>query len=211
MSSGNKIDIVVLSIYQDLGESFVEMLTPEQMDSLTIGNMRASIEVIAGTPGQDRSFRERIARADAVVVVVRFLDVLSLEKIKSIYRELPTENNLPVGIILLRDPGEIDFKISCPACGQKLWLRDTDVGKRGRCPNCKKPFIIVSQADHIKSQLMLADGMLITRVVRGDLASLEKAMTALMRSVSGEIMPVVADGHTEALKNVTTRIEIPEN
>ncbi len=211
MSSGNKINIVVLSIYQDLGESFVEMLTPEQMESLPLGDMRASIEVIAGAPSQDKSFRDRITKADAVVVVVRFLDVLSLEKIKSIYRDLPTESNLPVGIILLRDSGEIDFKISCPACGQKLWLRDTDVGKRGRCPNCKKPFVIMSQADHIKAQLMLADGMLITRVVRGDLPSLEKALSALMKSVSGEIRPVVADAHSEALKNVTARIEIPEN
>jgi predicted RNA-binding Zn-ribbon protein involved in translation (DUF1610 family) len=211
MSSENKVNIVVLSIYQDLGESFVEMLTPEQMENLAIGNIQASMEVIAGAPSQDRTFRDRITKADAIVLVVRFLDVLSLEKIKAIYRELPTEINIPIGIVLLRDPGEIDFKISCPACGQKLWLRDTDVGKRGRCPNCKKPFVIMSQAEHIKSQLMLGDGMLITKVTRGDLASFEKAIASLMKSVSGEIRPMVADSHAEALKNVTARIEIPEN
>lgn len=211
MSAMEKANILVLSIYQDLGESFVEMLTPEQREGITIDDVQVSIDVVAGIPSQERSFREHMAKANAVAIVVRFLDVLSLEKIKAIYRDLPIESNIPVAVFMLRDEGEIDFKISCPACGQKLWLRDTDVGRRGRCPNCKKPFVILSQADHIKAQLMLADGVPIMRVVRGDFGLFEKAISALLKSVSVGIKPMIAGTHVEALKNVTTRIEIQEN
>lgn len=211
MSDRRKVNIVVVSIYQDLGDSFVEVLTPEQMEGMELGDAIVSFDVAAGTPTHDREFKDRISKADAIAIVVRFLDVLSLEKIKSICRALPSESNVPVGIMLLRDSGEVDFKISCPACGQKLWLRDTDVGKRGRCPNCKKPFVIMSQADHIKSQLMLADGVPITKVVRGDLNSFQKAIGSLLKSVCGGIRPIVSQAQIEALKNVTTRIEIPEN
>jgi predicted RNA-binding Zn-ribbon protein involved in translation (DUF1610 family) len=142
---------------------------------------------------------------------VRFLDVLSLEKIKTLYRYLPIEEDVLVGIFILRDPGEIDFKISCPSCGQKLWLRDTDVGKRGRCPNCKKPFIILSQADHIRKQLLLPASQLILTVEKGNYDSFQKAMLELLESKSAAIKPAAQGPQAEALKRSTVRINLQAN
>ncbi len=179
---------------------------------MTIADKLVHFDIDAGDPDEELGFKENILKADALAIVIRFLDVLSLEKLKAIYRHLPTESTIPVAIFMLRDKGEIDFKISCPSCGQKLWLRDTDIGKRGRCPNCKKPFVILSQSDHVKSQLMLPDGMPIMQVERGDSASFQNAITKLLESVAGAVIePMVGGRHVEALKNTTVRIQIQES
>jgi len=211
MSTDKTTSILVLSIYRDLAESFVELLTPEQSEGLTIGDHHVHFDIFDGDPAQDDAFQEHISKADAITIAARFLDVLSLEKIKAIYRELPTQGNVPVAIFLLRDKGEIDFKISCPSCGQKLWLRDTDIDKRGRCPNCKKPFVILSQSDYLRSQLMLPDGLTITQVVRNDFDSFQAAVTKLLKLLSAKIQPMIAGAHAEALKQATVRIQIQEN
>lgn len=210
MHATHTTQALILSIYRDLAEAFVEALTPEQREGLPIDGQVIRFDVVSGDPGQEPAFEEHISQANAIAVVVRFLDVLSLEKIKAIYRHLPSDSDVPLAIFLLRDKGEVDFKISCPSCGQKLWLRDTDIGKRGRCPNCKKPFVILSQADHLKAQLMLPDNVTILKVVRGDLESLQNAMLKLLESLSVGLKPLAAETHGEALKNATMRIQIQE-
>ena len=145
-----------------------------------------------------------------IIFIARFLDVHSIEKIKNIYRYLPADFSNPIGVFLLRDKGEIDFKISCPACGQKLWLRDTDVGKRGRCPNCRKPFVILSQLEYLKSQLMLPDSVMVNYVVRQDSDSTRAAIEKLLNSSPVGIRPMHPATSVEALANATVRIQIQE-
>lgn len=211
MSTGKKINTLILSIYRELAEDFLGALPAEQRAEAAIANYLVNFEVVAGDPAQDSAFAEHLAKADALALVIRFLDVLSLEKIKNIYRALPEQLAVPMAIFLLRDKGEVDFKISCPSCGQKLWLRDMDVAKRGRCPNCTKPFVIPSQANYLKTQLMLPDNIAVFNVTRGNPESCQTAMTQLFGSVPASIKPPDQAVSREALKNATVRIQIQES
>lgn len=208
MQTAKKIKILTLSICRELAEEFLSVLNVAPKTELAINNFQINFEIIAGDPSQDRNFAEHLAKADAIAVVVRFLDVLSLEKIKTIYRSLPDAISIPVAIFMLRDKDEVDFKISCPSCGQKLWLRDTDVAKRGRCPNCTKPFIILSQGDHLKSQLMLPDKVATFKVTRGNAESFRNALIKLCGGMPAGIKPANLSVNDEALKNATVRIQI---
>jgi len=210
MSERKPINALVLSIYQELAEAFFEPLESDPNHELTLDNFQISFDLVAGDPGQDPTFEEHIAKANAIAIIARFLDVLSLDKIKMIYRHLPNDLNVPLAIFLLRDKGEVDFKISCPSCGQKLWLRDTDITKRGRCPNCKKPFVILSQGDHLKSQLMLPENVPIIKLIRNDMESFRSAIAKLLGTLSIGIKPMTRDMADEALKNATVRVQIQD-
>jgi len=210
MSANKQVNALILSVYRELAEDFIQVIPSENREAADIGNYRIRFDIVAGDPAQEPGFEERVSRAHAIAMVVRFLDVLSLDKIKNIYRHLPNEITVPMAIFLLRDKGEVDFKISCPSCGQKLWLRDTDVTKRGRCPNCKKPFVILSQGDHLKSQLMLPETMNCIKVVRNDVESFESAMVELLETYDVGIKPLDTDSSDEAAKNATMRIQIQD-
>jgi predicted RNA-binding Zn-ribbon protein involved in translation (DUF1610 family) len=115
-----------------------------------------------------------------------------------------------MSVILFREEGEIDFKMSCPACGQKLWVRDTDIGKRGRCPNCKKAFKLPSQAGHLKSQLMLPDAVPALTVVRDKASSCRGALASLIAHFAGAIVPSVEKMDSETLKKTTVRVQVQD-
>lgn len=210
MSADHKIHMLVLSVYRELADELLAPIATDQSAEVKINNHRISFDTISGDPGQDPSFEEFLSRAAAIIIAVRFLDVLSLEKIKTIYRYLPDQLEIPTAIFMLRDKGEVDFKISCPSCGQKLWLRDTDIGKRGRCPNCTKPFVILSQADHLKAQLMLPEKAKAVHVIRNNMESLNDALTTLLAAMPAGLKPAAPQSHTEALNNATMRIQIQE-
>ena len=211
MQEQKTIHTLVLSIYRELAEAFTEPLkTDQQSSALTIDKHQVVFEIVAGDPDLDPTFEERVARADAIAIVARFLDVLSLDKIKMIYRRLPDNLRAPMAIFLLRDKDEVDFKISCPSCGQKLWLRDSDVNKRGRCPNCKKPFIILWQADHLKSQLVLPDNVPVVTLIRNDAASFQAVMAQLLGALTVGLKPATEEMTAEALKNLTVRVQIQD-
>ncbi|NLB59842.1 MAG: hypothetical protein GX806_02000 [Lentisphaerae bacterium] len=211
MQEQKTIHTSVLSIYRELAEAFTEPLkTDQQSSALTIDKHQVVFEIVAGDPDLDPTFEERVAPHHAIAIVARFLDVLSLDKIKMIYRRLPDNLRAPMAIFLLRDKDEVDFKISCPSCGQKLWLRDSDVNKRGRCPNCKKPFIILSQADHLKSQLVLPDNVPVVTLIRNDAASFQAVMAQLLGALTVGLKPATEEMTAEALKNLTVRVQIQD-
>ncbi|MDP2988960.1 MAG: hypothetical protein Q8O57_00135, partial [Kiritimatiellota bacterium] len=189
MKAGKMTNILILSIYRELAEEFLNAFAAEPKIGVAVGDFLVTFETVAGDPSQDPTFAEHLAKADAIAIVVRFLDVLSLEKIKNIYRSLPDPLSIPLAIFMLRDKGEADFKISCPSCGQKLWLRDTDITKRGRCPNCTKPFVILSQGDHLKSQLILPDKVEAFMVTRSNPESFQAALIKLCGGVPAGIKP----------------------
>ncbi|MFH0878605.1 MAG: hypothetical protein V2A34_02720 [Lentisphaerota bacterium] len=206
-----KVCGLVLSIHQELGETFLQSVCAGASGAsgdTIIDNRPVHLEVLAGDARLNPAWDETVKKADALVMLVRFLDVVSMEKIRAIYRRLPTDKPMPVAVLLFREEGEIDFKVSCPACGQKLWVRDTDVDKRGRCPNCKKAFKLPSQAGHLKSQLMLPDAVPIITVVRGNSSSCRGAVSNLLPLVTGTLA-VKAEGiDPETLKRTTVRVQL---
>ena len=208
MQAEKKTNILIMSIYRELAEEFLSSFTAEPKAEVAIGDSLATFDIVAGDPGLEPTFAEHLAKANAIAIVVRFLDVLSLEKIKNIYRSLPDPLNIPVAIFMLRDKGEVDFKISCPSCGQKLWLRDTDITKRGRCPNCTKPFVILSQGNHLKSQLILPDKVEAYKVTRSNPESFQDALIKLLGGMPVGIKSADLSVSDEALKNATVRIQI---
>lgn len=207
---GTAVKVLILSIFQEMGETFVRDVCEEVSEGggeTAIEGAKARLDVLAGDPRLNPSWDDRIKETDALVLLVRFMDVISIDKIKAIYRRLPSEKLVPVSVFLFREEGEIDFKMSCPACGQKLWVRDTDVNKRGRCPNCKKAFKLPSQAGHLKSQLMLPDAVSVLSVTRGNASSCRGAVASLLGRVSGEIGAEVPPD-AETLKKATVRVQI---
>ena len=208
-----KVRILVLCIHPELGETFLQCVC--QNASGTTGetmveNRAVILDVLAGDPRMSPNWDETIKQADAVALLVRFLDVISLDKIRAIYRRLPSERSSPMAVILFREEGEIDFKMSCPACGQKLWVRDTDIGKRGRCPNCKKAFKLPSQSGHLKAQLMLPDAVPALTVVRGKAASCRGALASLLAYLKGTIVPGAEPIDQETLKKTTVRVQVQD-
>lgn len=210
-NTGKKVfNILIISIYHDLAENFLGAITSEDSNELTIGNHRVVLDVFVGDPSEDPSFGDRVAKAHAITILVRFLDVLSLDKIRNIYHYLAQAGSVPKAVFYLRDKGELDFKISCPSCGQKLWLRDTDVGKRGRCPNCSKPFVILSQADHLKTQLLLPENLPCLKVICKDTDSFRTAVIKLLETQASGVTPADANVNLEALKHATVRIQVQD-
>ena len=207
--SSDAISVLILCIYQDLAEPFLRTIGVDEDGCTSIENRAVSLDVLAGDPRLNPGWDEMVKNADSLATLVRFLDVISLDKIKAIYRRLPSDRTVPMTILLFREEGEIDFKMSCPFCGQKIWVRDTDVSKRGRCPNCKKAFQLPSQAGHLKSQLMLPDNVPIIRVVDGNAASCRGAIANLMAQFSGEIVPSEGEHFDpETLKRSTVRVHL---
>lgn len=213
MSDNNKqvFNVLVIAIYRDLAEDFIGSMGAENGNKLTIGNHEVLLDVFVGDPAEDATFAERVDKSQAVTILVRFLDVLSLNKIKNMFHHLTQAGSVPKGVFYLRDKGELDFKISCPSCGQKLWLRDTDVSKRGRCPNCSKPFVILSQSDHLKTQLLLPTGIPCLKVIRKDNDSIRTAIGKLLESKLSGIIPADESATLEAMKHATVRIQVQDS
>ena len=150
-----------------------------------------------------------LAAADAVLLLVRFMDALTMDRLKAICAEIPREPPVPMAVLLFREPEEIDFKISCPACSQKLWVRDTDEGKRGRCPNCKTAFHLPSQAQYAKTELALRGDVPLTRVVGKDARSCRNALDNLRGHLAG-----AGSGppfEPDVLIRRTARIPVPDD
>lgn len=208
--SKSRNKVLVLSIHQELGEQLIGDLTgenPSASASLEVGGKILDFDVLAGDPRLNPAWDEAVREADGMVLIARFLDVISLDKIKAIYRRLPSDTIIPLAVLLSREEGELDYKMSCPACGQKLWVRDADIGKRGRCPTCKKPFKLPSQVDLMRSQLALPDTVTATQVSKNDRESCMQALLSfadrLSRTAVDEELAV-----EENLKKQTMRVDI---
>lgn len=211
--ANGKINVLILCIHQEIGETFLQCVcdgATGNTGETSIENRAVRMQVLAGDPRTSPSWDETIKRADAIALLVRFLDVISLDKVRAIYRRLPSEAAVPLAVFLFREEGELDFKMSCPACGQKLWVRDTDVSRRGRCPNCKKAFKLPAQANHLKSQLMLPDAVPAITVVRGNTASCRGAVANLLAYLAGKIVatPEKESTDPETLKKTTVRVQV---
>lgn len=198
--------ILALSVHQEMGEQFVK--DAGTAEGKTIAGRTVSMDVLAGDPRLNAAWDDTIKKADGILLLTRFLDVISLDKIKAIYRRIPAENSVPLAVLIVRENDESDFKMSCPVCGQKLWVRDNDAGKRGRCPNCKKAFTLPDQSNHLRAQLALPDSVPVTRVMGGNEASAVKAVEALLQQMGDGLIERSEGMDEDVLKQSTIRVQI---
>lgn len=209
--TGRSVTLLVLSVYQEMGETFFQAIGLAPGGALTLRNQTVNLHILAGDPRVNPSWDETVKKANLVAILIRFMDIIALDKVKAIYRRLPRESSVPMGFLVLREEGEIDFKMSCPSCGQKLWVRDSDIGKRGRCPNCKRAFKLPSQVSHLRSQLTLPDAVPVLSVVRGNPESCRVVLGNLLDYLGGEIVTTGGAFDPEVLKQTTVRIQVSEN
>ncbi|MGA0334600.1 MAG: hypothetical protein ACO3N7_06325 [Kiritimatiellia bacterium] len=126
------------------------------------------------------------SKFDVLVGLIRFVDVLSLQKLDELLTEIGAGRTTPCIILIYRNENESDFKMSCPYCGQKLWVRDADQDKRGRCPHCKKGFTLPDQEEHLKSVLRLPVSVKVSKIIRQDPGSFAAPLRAMIESSSVE-------------------------
>lgn len=94
-----------------------------------------------------------LAKMDAAVLLADHLDSKSLGRIKAAAQLLAEHFTLPSITLLFRQSGRKEYKLSCPDCGQKLWVSDNDTGRNGRCPQCKRIFALPVQLEYLKKNL----------------------------------------------------------
>lgn len=170
-----------------------------QVGELEMGSLKVHIELFPVLEETNDVITDALARADAALLLVRFLDQVSMDRIKEAFRTVSAETFMPKSIAILREPKEGEFKISCTYCGQKLWVRDRDAGRRGSCPQCRKTFFIPTQKAYITSFLMLNDSVPVHSVSRGDVSCRNSVTSLAERIVNLE----------EGMKSSTMRIELP--
>ena len=170
---------------------------------------RYQLDVLAGDPRLNPLWDESIRHGAAITLLVRFLDVLSVEKLEAIYKRI-RNNNVPIGVFILRNEGEADFKMSCPHCGQKLWVRDIDAGKRGRCPNCKRAYDLPVQAELVREKLGLPSDVNIQQVVESSPEDCRKAVSNFLGLAMSDIVDISTGVVDDASMNQTMRVQIPD-
>jgi DNA-directed RNA polymerase subunit RPC12/RpoP len=120
------------------------------------------------------------------VGLIRFVDLLSLKALQS---RFTAADPAPALLLVYRDEDEKDFKMSCPYCGQKLWVRDADVDRKGRCPQCRKSFQLPDQVSHVRKALDLGDDVPVMQVQRRDVESLVEHLRQLLQGVAKAAKP----------------------
>lgn len=210
---GSHVHVVLLCQHEELGRAFLAGLCPRATGGegeVEIEGRRVRLRVLAGDPRTVPGWVEAVSQAHAHALLARFLDLVSLDQLRTLYRQLPAGTNIPLAIFLVREEGELDFKISCPTCGQKLWVRDTDGGRKGRCPNCDKPFRLPSQAAYLRAQLPVPDSVATLTVILGRATACRGALARLLAPF-GQALMGAASLDQETVKKSTVPVVLPES
>ncbi len=142
----------------------------------------------------------RLGEADFCLLLVQFLDVMTLDRIRELVRSLPSQATHAMHVLICRKAGDTDYKISCTKCGQKLLVRDAMAMRRVRCPHCQDFFQVPGQVDLIRAELLLPANRLVRKVILGDAESCRQAL----ESVIGHYRE-----RATAAKNTTMRLDLP--
>ena len=213
--TAENLSILIAAIHEELAETYLQSVCTGAVGlegDTVVENHPVRLEAVAEDSRSISDLEQKTKDAQAAALVVRFLDVISIDKIKHLYHVLTTSvASLPLAVMLFREEGELDFKISCPACGQKLWVRDVDYGKGGRCPNCKKGFKLPSQSGHIREQLDLPESTPVMTVVRGNTSSCRGSLGALVASACNVAASVEEHYQRDTLRQQTVDVQLEDN
>lgn len=212
MTKSTPLKILVLSDDHDLSDWLLNDLGAlageDGVHVVQVGSHPLHLSLRAGMPDDIPDLESCLEAADIILGLARYVDVVTLERLDAIVHRIPVQWEKPLGFMIYREENESDFKMSCPFCGQKLWVRDADVDKRGRCPNCKKGFTLPRQEDHLATRLQLRDAIQVRRIFRGNPTSISGPLQSLVRLRDGGVAagPVRTGVH----KHSTLRVELGE-
>lgn len=207
------LEVLLLCAERELGQMFLRAVCPSAAElegEVDVEDRRLHLRVLAGDPSETPGWEDTVLRAHAFALLARYLDLLSVERLRAIYRRLPIGSNIPLAAFLVREEGELDFKISCLNCAQKLWVRDSDSGRQGRCPNCQKIFRLPSQAGYLRAQLALPDQVPTLMVVVGRPAACRGALARLIAPLAPTLAGSAMVGE-DILKKSTVPVILPES
>ncbi|MGA1530483.1 MAG: hypothetical protein ACO398_07010 [Kiritimatiellia bacterium] len=199
--NNGKIYLPEFSFTEDYGEKFFDTLGLKTGGSgeIFVGAHTVQMELFRLYDKPGNELTEVISRADACLMLTRYFDQTTIHVIKEAYHVLGSETLLPKSIVILREHKEAEFKIGCTYCGQKLWVRDRDAGRRGNCPKCRKTFFIPTQKAYLTSYLMLTENVPVETAIVGE-HTCREAVEHLVARLAGI---------KEGAKSSTMRLELP--
>lgn len=183
LPGGRQLFVAVVGLDAALCDRFIRSAMAGReapFGEIIIEGWTVLLKRMSDPPDQDPAWAPRMTVADGVILLAQYLDHLSLSELEVRRRRIPSEENLPVVALFCRTEGSREFKISCPACRQKLWVHDQEIGKRGRCVNCNGVIDIVSPADLLRRELRLGDRVPILSVDPMDPGLCRGAVASLM-------------------------------
>ncbi len=173
MSTGPKqLALALIAVSRDLAQRVSDEAGGEDC---VLGDTRVLLSVIS-PDAVDSS----LASADGILLLIRHLDSNSLDQAKALLGKLP---NAATHIAICRAETDVEFKMSCPSCRQKLWIRDADVGRNGRCPHCKIAFVLPSPEDHLRSVFEWPNSDPLLRIIMDRPVSCRDALEVLANTI----------------------------
>lgn len=196
-----RVKIALLAVDAAAGQRIVDAACGANGREFCADGLIIELRLIAFRADQESEQSRRIKECDAAALLVTHIDAVSLESVKAAYRLLPLDGPFPSSILILREPGRMEFKMSCPACGQKLWVRDEDKGRNGRCPQCKKTFVLPAQTALLRSILMTPDSIPLITVTDGHVGKCQGPLAELAGRASRQ---------AQARNSATTRVQLAD-
>ncbi len=212
-SEPRALSVPVLSVEPGLGVEFIRGVLgdPAAGDAgeLTFEHYHVRLKATDDDPGMETAWAAQLAQADAVALVVHYLDGASLQHVhRRFHGALKARPGLPVGLFLFRQDGEREFKLSCAECGQKLWVREADIGKRGRCPHCRHPLMIPTPSEYLRERLSLPDATPVLNVIKGDVSLCRGALANLLARAGPGVLSGTGYRPGDFLKRSTVAIKV---
>jgi DNA-directed RNA polymerase subunit RPC12/RpoP len=195
----------VVSVHTDMLEAFLTSVGGSKGGTAKAtlkGLADVFLETVSEADLKQESGMSRLRESDFCLLLVRHLDAFTLDAIRDLLRLLPSNAAHNLHVFICRQAGEVDYKISCSKCGQKLLVRDAMAMRRARCPHCQDFFQVPGQVDLVRAELLMPSNRMVRKIIMGDLASCQQALEAVI-------------GHhamrSAAAKSTTMRLDvIPE-
>ena len=195
------IPVALITVDLSDGERFLSAVCGPGANEFRADDHLIHLHLLVYRAEAEAQLGAALAECAAAALLVSHIDAVSIERLRAAYRLLPSEYVLPAAILILRQPGKMEFKMSCPTCGQKLWVRDEDKGRNGRCPRCKKSFVLPSQTAHLKGVLMTPEVVPLITVTDGNAHNCRGPIAALAERASRQ---------AHALKSATMRVQVSD-
>ncbi|HMP75460.1 MAG TPA: hypothetical protein PKE12_04090 [Kiritimatiellia bacterium] len=183
-AAANTCVATIFSPEPEIAAAFVETLCGPGARNGKV-NLNDIVEVVIEIGSLDSVERlaDQIKSADFSIVLLHFMDEETLNKARAPMRLLTPQVQANIHESIARRPGEAEFKMSCPACGQKLMIKDALAFRRTQCPRCKHPFTIPGQADLVRAEFLVPSADKVSRALLGDVQSCADVLAKAFRQI----------------------------